>query len=498
MSRRRLGLIGAATCLAAYAIFACSDSSTTAPDAAAPPTPSCPTVTEDGATAPVDASTTDAEAGQVHGNKLMIVGGALSDTSPIWTRTIEEGGGVSGIRFLVVTAALTASAGNFSYYQDLLHRVYGVSLDHIQQARIGDIDDPNTKFEDESTYKENGDSDAEVAKVRDWATVVWFAGGDQAHILSTFTKPDGTDRKVTAAIRQKLAAGKLLVAGTSAGAAVMSDPMIGEGDPYKSFLYSPLYTKFYPTVEPDGGFNPENAVLLNKGLGFLTSKYHVLIDTHWFQRSRFARQVRALDFISGAGALDTSMKLGLGVGENSALLVDMNEGVAEVVGDVDSSMVGVVNMSEAVTSGNTNPYTASKVRIGFIGARDRFALPTDANPNGTFLPEASKHRYLPCNGNLGLPPLTGDMFVPGALVDLLKNLLDGELDGTVCHADGLGYRLSPGATALGGAPFAVKGFFFRFTTDAKTKEFYSKDWGWEVENALMQVGSGTGTITPPF
>jgi cyanophycinase len=494
MSIARLSWLGVVSSVAiTCAFFACSDSTSTPADAGTV-APNCPSTDEGGTTG--DAAVSDA--GAVRGNKLMIVGGALADSSPIWQRTIEEGGGVANLRFLVVTAAITASAGNFAYYQDLLHRVYGVSLDHIQQARIGDIDDPNTKFEDESTYKENGDADAEVAKVRDWATVVWFAGGDQAHIMSTFTHPDGTDRKVTTAIREKLAAGKLLVAGTSAGAAIMSDPMIGEGDPYKSFVYPPVYAKYYPTVEPDGGFNPENAVLLNKGLGFLSSKYHVLVDTHWFQRARFPRTIRALDFAAGASGLDPKMKVGIGIGENSAMLVDLESGTAELVGDVDASMAGIVNINEAVTSGNTSPYTASKVRIGFIGARDRFALPADGNVNGTFLPEATKHRYLPCNKNLGLPPLTGDMFVPGALVDLLKNLLDGEPDGTLCHADGLGYRLAPGATAVGGAPFAVKGFFFRFTTDDKTKEFYSSDWGWEVENVLMQVGTGTGTIAPPF
>ena len=50
------------------------------------------------------------------------------------------------------------------------------------------------------------------------------------------------------------------------------------------------------------GKKVEATAIGNKGLGFLNAKTHVLIDTHWFQRSRFTRTVRALDFVSGAGS----------------------------------------------------------------------------------------------------------------------------------------------------------------------------------------------------
>jgi cyanophycinase len=430
----------------------------------------------------------------------MVIGGAINDTSPIFQRTVDEGGGKDNVHILVATAASLTSAASFAYYQDVFHRLNGVSLDNIRQLRIADRDDPESKFVDESTWKDNADKDAEVASVRDWATVLWFAGGDQAHIASTFMNPDGTDRKVTTATRQKLATGKLIVAGTSAGAAIMTDPMIGEGDPLKSWLYPPVYAMFYPSVEPDGGFNPENAVLLNKGLGFLTAKSHVLVDTHWFQRARFPRTIRAIDFASGAGKLDPALKVGLGLGENTGLLVDLADGTAEVVGDVDASWVGVVDLNEATTNGSSNPYSGENVRVGYLGVRDRFALPSAANPSGVFLPEASKHRYLPCNGNRDPAPLAGDMLVPGAYIDVLQNLLDGTRDdaGAGCHAEGFVMRLSPGSKSTGGGPFAIGGFFFRFTTDAKTKEYWSRAWGWEIENALMRWGSGTGTYSPPF
>lgn len=457
-----------------------------------------PAVTDAGSgdAAQADAPTSGTGA---RGGKVLVIGGALADSSPIWPRTLAEGGGIEHVHFLVVTAATESSAGNFAYYQDVLHRVYGVSLDNVRQAHIAALDDPASKFVDERSWREGGDDDAEVAGVRDWATVVWFAGGDQAHLATTFMRPDGSDRKVTAAIREKLAAGKLVVAGTSAGAAVMSDPMIGEGDPYRSWLHTPIYAKFYPPPEDQAAFNPENAVLLDKGLGFL-NRHHVLVDTHWFQRGRFPRTIRAVDFASGAGALDPLMKVGLGVGENTALLVDEATGTAEVLGDVDSSFVGVVDLAEATTSGNANPYSGEGIRVGYLSVRDRIKLPTEESPRVTFLPEASKHRYLPCNGARDVAPLAGDMFIPSAYRSALEDLLDGKLDegAGFCHVEGFGSRLAPGSRSVGGGPFAVQGFFFRFTTDARTKEYWSRTWGWEIENALMRFGSGSGTYTPPF
>jgi hypothetical protein len=221
------------------------------------------------------------------------------------------------------------------------------------------------------------------------------------------------------------------------------------------------------------------------------------------------RTIRAVDFASSAasaqpgspGGLDPKMKIGIGVGENSGLLVDLATGLGEVVGDVDLSWVGVVNLSEATTNGMANPYAGDKVRVGFLGVRDRYALPTAENPNGTFLPEASKFKFLPCNGGSGtLPEVATDMFVDGSYTEILKRLLDGlRLGGEngPCQADAFGMKV----TTRGGAgqPTQMKGYTFRFSGDDRTKEFWSATWGWEVENALLRFGgTATATITPGF
>lgn len=236
--KKRVVVFGSGLVLGLAVVVACSGDEESKPT----DTPAA----MDACVAPADdaGAAKDAAAGAVNGGKVMVVGGAVADTSPIWTRLVAEGGGPAGVHFLVVTAATESVASNFAYYKDILNRLHGVSFDQIRQLRISDMDDPDTQFVDESEWKNNGDADAETASVRDWATVVWFAGGDQAHIMSTFVKPDGSDRAVTKAMREKLAAGKLIIAGTSAGAAVLSNPMIGEGDPYQSWMFSPLYREF--------------------------------------------------------------------------------------------------------------------------------------------------------------------------------------------------------------------------------------------------------------
>lgn len=439
------------------------------------------------------------------GGKLFIIGGAVTDQSIIWNRVLTEGGGAANVHFLVVTAATSLVTSNFAYYKDVLNRLNGVSLDNIRQLQVGDQDDEASKFIDESSWRDGADAPDQIAAVRDWATVVWFAGGDQAHIMSTFVNPDGSDRGVTKAIREKLAAGKLIVAGTSAGAAIMSNPMIGEGDPYKSWLNAPRYTRFYEDKETDGGvYNAINATYLNQGLGFLNATSNVMIDTHWFQRARLARTIRAIDFASSPDSLppnglNPKMKVGLGIGENTGILIDTATGIGEVVGDPDASWVAVMDMNGATTNGMNNPYSGENIRVGYLGVRDRFTLPTDANPSGVFLHEASKTRYLPCNGARNIAPITGDLFVSGGYVDALQNLLDGPAvpANTPCRVEGFGSRVS-GGNSGNGQPFQVSGFFFRFTADAKTREFYSDSWGWEIENAIMRFGTGTGTYTPPF
>ena len=136
------------------------------------------------------------------------------------------------------------------------------------------------------------------------ATGIFFTGGDQARIISCLK-----DTKLDAAMHKRYSEG-IIIGGTSAGAAMMPDMMIIEGD-----------SETNPRVD---------VVAMGPGMGFLPD---VVIDQHFAQRGRLGRLVTAL--------LLQPAVLGFGIDENTAILVSGDE--LEVIGE---SAVTVIDESE--------------------------------------------------------------------------------------------------------------------------------------------------------
>jgi cyanophycinase len=132
------------------------------------------------------------------------------------------------------------------------------------------------------------------------ATGIFFTGGDQARITSILK-----DTEIDRAIHQRYAEGAV-VAGTSAGAAVMPDKMIVEGDSQST-----------PRME---------IVEMGPGLGFLPG---VVIDQHFLQRGRLGRLITAL--------VREPAVLGFGIDENTAIVVTDDQ--LEVVGEGSVTIV---------------------------------------------------------------------------------------------------------------------------------------------------------------
>lgn len=137
------------------------------------------------------------------------------------------------------------------------------------------------------------------------ATGIFFTGGDQARITNILK-----DTEIDVAIHKRFAEG-IVIAGTSAGAAVMPDKMIVEGD-----------SQTHPRIE---------TVEMGPGLGFLPG---VVIDQHFSQRGRLGRLISAL-------ILEPAV-LGFGIDENTAMVVTDNQ--IEVIGE---GAVTIVDESEA-------------------------------------------------------------------------------------------------------------------------------------------------------
>ncbi len=140
------------------------------------------------------------------------------------------------------------------------------------------------------------------------ATGIFFTGGDQARITSILK---GTEIDTT--IHKRYSEG-IVVAGTSAGAAVMPDVMIVEGD-----------SETNPRIE---------IVDMGPGMGFLPG---VVIDQHFSQRGRLGRLIAALS--------QQPAVLGFGIDENTAIVVTDDQ--FEVVGQ---GCITIVDESEMVHS----------------------------------------------------------------------------------------------------------------------------------------------------
>lgn len=146
------------------------------------------------------------------------------------------------------------------------------------------------------------------------ANVIFFSGGDQFR-LSTIL---GGTPLINVIAKRYLEDKHVVVAGTSAGAMVMSEIMINEGGNNEALLKDDLK--------------------LASGFGLLK---HCIIDTHFIKRGRFGRLAHAVIISPGL--------LGIGLAEDTALLIK-NGKDAECLGSgmvviIDGTEIGQTNIS---------------------------------------------------------------------------------------------------------------------------------------------------------
>jgi cyanophycinase len=169
------------------------------------------------------------------------------------------------------------------------------------------------------------------------ATGIFFTGGDQARIVRAIRHTILDD-----AIRKRYDEG-IVVCGTSAGAAIMPDQMIVDGDSETS-----------PRAD---------VVQMGEGMGFLPN---VIIDQHFAQRGRLGRLLAAL-------LLEPSV-LGFGIDENTAMVVEgdefvvMGEGAVTVV---DESATTYNNLEKLLRD---EPLAVFGVKLHILPQGYRFNL----------------------------------------------------------------------------------------------------------------------------
>ncbi|MNS05713.1 cyanophycinase [Brevundimonas sp. P7753] len=191
--------------------------------------------------------------------------------------------------------------------------------------------------------------DKDLLDVFDGAAGVFFSGGDQLRLASQIG-----DTPIEQRIRDLHARGGL-IAGTSAGASVMSETMLVKGPSAESYRIGEVH--------------------MAPGLGLLPN---VIIDQHFAERGRFGR-------LLGAVAHNPRL-MGLGIDENTAVVVEQGE--LRVLGDgavyvVDGEGATHSNISEG---GADDALSMFDVRLHVLSQGDGFDLdrrrPQRACPEG--------------------------------------------------------------------------------------------------------------------
>lgn len=219
---------------------------------------------------------------------IMAIGGAEDKVRErlILRYFVETCGGPDANIVVLATASEVPETGE--RYAELF---YGMDADRVEVLRI-------------STREDAIDAGPEAHGLLEYATGFFMTGGSQLRISSAL---GGT--AIGAAIRRRHREG-MVVAGTSAGAAALSEHMISMGD--------------------SGGTPRRRLVQMAKGLGIAPD---MIVDQHFRRRDRMGRLLTALSY--------NPAPLGVGVDEDTAALIHA-DGTLSVLG---SGAVVVVNAS---------------------------------------------------------------------------------------------------------------------------------------------------------
>jgi cyanophycinase len=220
---------------------------------------------------------------------------------------------------------------------------------------------------------------------------VFFSGGDQSRIVDSLVQ-NGEETPVLECIRRCHAAGGL-VAGTSAGAAIMSGPMIVSGT-----SLSALTAGLCQDPDEEDGFR------VGRGLGFFSWG---LVDQHFLQRGRIGRLL--------AASRELQQTLAYGVDENSGLLVQGARGT--VIGET-----GVVLLDLRKARFDVAGYDIRDVRISYLDNGDTVDL-----RRGMPSPAPDKQRVRVNRGSFRRPaPVRRHAFSGYAIHDLMLRLVEGD------------------------------------------------------------------------
>ncbi|MGC5326909.1 cyanophycinase [Brevibacillus sp. SYSU BS000544] len=280
---------------------------------------------------------------------LVIIGGNLeTNNAEVYNQMIELAGGKERAIIGIFPTASGSMTSSESMKQDF--EAYGIPSDRV---RIIDITEKN--------YPDKVNN-AEVAKAVSECTGLFFVGGDQSRITKAFYNEDGTNTKVLDAVWEVYKSGGM-IGGTSAGAAIMSNPMILNATSLEAFELGVTYDGEKP------------GLWVTKGLGFFEGG---IVDQHFSKRGRIGRLVVAL--------VHEKINYGFGIDENSAMVVKGSE--IQVIGASGMFLVDVSKVSTTKSGAYTN------VDVSYIEKGDKYNFATKKftlDKSKTLIPKGSEY-----------------------------------------------------------------------------------------------------------
>ena len=215
--------------------------------------------------------------------KLFIIGGGKRP--PALVRALVKASGIDRTGHAIILPMSSSEPDTAAYYAIRQFTDMGLQRDKFRSVN----------------FEKGRYSLSAVDSIRQ-ATLIYITGGDQNKFMEVVAGSPVYD-----AIHEAYQKGAT-IAGTSAGAAVMSEQMI-TGNEYRH----PEYTGDFRTIESE---NME----ISRGLGLLTT---AIIDQHFIWRMRMNRLITVV--------LDHPEQAGIGIDESTAILVE-NGRVATVYG----------------------------------------------------------------------------------------------------------------------------------------------------------------------
>ena len=327
---------------------------------------------------------------------VIVVGGALkAGSEAVWQRIVDEAGGAGAAIAVFPTAAYDPERSS-AHIVAALNRC-GACAEAIPLA-------PHLSGVDLQAMLNDPTLLARVAASR----AVFFSGGAQEYLVDTLL-PAGQPTAMLGAIRAVFEAGGV-VAGTSAGAAVMSRLMFRDAMDNLAVLRG----QWRAGQEYDRGF------------GFLRAD--LLVDQHFLKRGRIGRMLPALQALG--------CRFGLGVDENAAVVIKGAQ--LDVIG---GSGAVLLDLADSAHDAALPAFNLRGARLAYLDHGDRHDLAT-----GQTTPAARKLREPRIDPAApGFEPgLQSDRYFldflgDGCVLEALTQLLDGP----AAEVRGLAYRANP-------------------------------------------------------